>query len=72
MTAANASLADAVAAQKQAQLDFDRSSKLLAGNSVSKRKKAPSRVACFAISGLLSHAIIGGGGRPRLLAIDSS
>ncbi len=36
VTAASASLADSVAAQKQAQLDFDRSSKLLAGNSVSK------------------------------------
>jgi hypothetical protein len=44
----------------------------LAGNTVSKRRKAPSRVACRAISGLLSQAIIGGGGAPRLLAIDSS
>jgi RND family efflux transporter MFP subunit len=36
VTAARAALADAVAAQKQTQLDFDRATKLLAGSSVSK------------------------------------
>ena len=43
-----------------------------AGKMVLKRITSPSRVACLAISGLLSQAIIGAGGAPRLPAIDSS